>query len=455
MLTEGIELPADALLGPVVDALGPANVLETCRRQLGAIDDEVRASWRHCRIVEALYHPGRYIRVAYALLTDASIPTQRNWPEGQIVYLHAPLRPPMSRRGHALTLNGRQVEAYLFPNDRRLRGLRRFASRQAAAQVWRGWMRSAGDDFQMSSETLRRMLIRYVPEQKWIVRLRVRGVECVSCESAKRSIAVRSATKRNCGILARRHLALAEETEYGNRPFHVPRIVGLQMAGGLVATEWIRGKTLLESLASGSTADLMDRIAAVLASFHAMSPAAFAPLPQADVSSRVRDAADDLAIACPTREAAVRQVERDLCRRLDDLEVEQTAVLHNDFHWNQVRIQGDRVTLLDFERMCIGDPVIDIANFATQLRMLGHRPEYDVSPEQADAWAQAFLQSCSRNNGCRIAPDSLACYSALSLLELARGMMRHLRPGWRELADRCIAFARVGLVQAAAESVLS
>lgn len=455
MLTEGIELPTDAVLGPVVEALGPANVLESCRRQLGAIDGEERASWRHCRIVEALYHPGRYIRVAYALLADESIPAKRNWPEGQIVYIHAPLRPPMSRRGHALTLNGRQVEAYLFPNDRRLRGLRKFASRQVAANVWREWMRESGDVFEMSAESLRRVMIRYVPEQKWIIRLRVRGVESVSGESAKRSIAVRSATNRSCAILASRHRFLAKETEAGNRPFHVPGVVGYQMSGGLLATQWIRGNTLLESLAGESTADLMDRIAAILASFHALPPAPLASLPQADVVSRVRDAASDLAIACPAQEAAIRQVELGLYRRLADLAVGQTAILHNDFHWNQLRIHGNRFTLLDLERMCIGDPMIDVANFATQLRMLGHRPEHDVSTEQAAGWAQAFLQAWSRNSGVRLAPDSFACYSALSLLELARGMMRHLRPGWRELAGRCIESARAGLVPANAEAVLS
>ena len=455
MLTDGIELPADAVLGPVVEALRPANVLETCRAQLETVDSAERASWRHCRIVEALYHPGRYIRVAYALVGDESVPVKRNWPEGQIVYLHAPLRSPMSRRGHALTLNGQDVEAYLFPNDRRLRGLRKFASRQDATKVWCEWIRTSGDQFEMSAESLRRVMIRYVPEQKWIIRLRVRGVDCLSGQPSKRSIAVRSATKRSCAILARRHQFLAEETSSGDRPFQVPGVVGFQMAGGLLATQWIRGNSLMESLAAESAADVMDRTAVVLASFHALPVTPLAALPEADVAGRVRDAVGDLAIACPEQESRIRQVERELYRRLEGLPGGHQAVLHNDFHWNQLRIQGDRFTLLDLERMCIGDPMIDVANFATQLRMLGHRREHDVDAEQAADWARIFLQAWSQHSGGHVASDSFACYSALSSLELARGMMRHLRPGWRELASRCIETAHAGLVSADAEAVLS
>jgi len=449
-----IEPPTDAALGGVVEALHPQSVLAACRTQLESLAQDERSSWNHCRVVEALYHPGRYVRVAYAMLADDQVPVKRNWPQGQIVYLHAPLRPPMSRRGRVILLGGWPVEAYLFPNDRRLRGLRKFASRQAAADVWRGWMREAGDDFEVSAESLRRVLIRYVPEQKWIVRLRVRGVDRASGEPAKRSIAVRCASNRSCAMLARRHRVLRAIAAQQATAFQVPAVVGQQVSGGLLATQWNRGNTLLETLRRQPARAVMDRVSEVLASFHALPVEAFDRLPDAGVMSRVKDAVADLALACPDLEADLRRMAGEIRHCLNAFDACRSAVLHNDFHWNQLRLYDQRCTLLDLERMCSGDPLIDAANFAAQLRMLAHRPEHGVAAQQAADWADAFLNAWSRTRGEAIEPGRFGCFTAMSLLELARGMMRHLRPGWRLLARTCIESAAAGLGATKIEAVL-
>ena len=126
---------------------------------------------------------------------------------------------------------------------------------------------------------------------------------------------------------------------------------------------------------------------------------------------------------------------------IDALAPGKSVRLHNDFHWNQLRINGDRIVVLDFERMCLGDPLMDVANFACQLRMLGYRSEYGVQKQAASRWAHLFLEEWTRRKGERIEPFHFRFFTALSLLELARGMIRHLRCGWRQLAGECIELA--------------
>ena len=108
MLTHGIELPTDPLFGGLIEQFQPERVLQVCRERLTRATASERGRWRCCRVVESMYHPGRYLRAAFALLGDETIPENRNWPQGQIVYLQIPARNPMSQRGEVLNLGGHE-----------------------------------------------------------------------------------------------------------------------------------------------------------------------------------------------------------------------------------------------------------------------------------------------------------------------------------------------------------
>ena len=110
--------------------------------------------------------------------------------------------------------------------------------------------------------------------------------------------------------------------------------------------------------------------------------------------------------------------------------------------------------MLDLERMAVGDPLIDVANLAIQLRMLGHRPEFSMDVATARRWAQEFLDRWQSVSGEPINPTRYQCFAAISLLVLARGMMRHLRDGWRALARVCVELAEGQLAAAGREAVV-
>lgn len=439
-----IDIPVDALLGDWRERLSPAAVLDACREQLTRVDVEKRRRWRACEMIEALYHPGRYIRIGYVLLDDPHTPAERRWPEGQVIYLHAPLREPMSRRGEQITLGSDAVEAYGFPNDRRLRGLRHFAARQAAVECWQRWLRQSGDAWTITPDSLQRLLVRYVPEQKWIVRLRAAGCDREGAPS-KRRLAIRAASPASCARLAERHTALARCASESDGLFVVPRMVGLDHEQGLLGVEWIRGDSLERTLREHSEQETLSRVAGILRSLHAARIEGLEACTADALSLDVGHAVEDLSVARPALAGRLSKLGRELVSRIYALPRVEPATIHNDFHWNQLHIKRDRFVLLDLERVALGDPWLDVANFVTQLRMLGVRGDSAVDAETANRWADTFLACWTGASNAPVDDERMNVYAALSRLNLARGMMRHLRPGWAELAEHCVAGAQADL----------
>ncbi len=196
----------------------------------------------------------------------------------------------------------------------------------------------------------------------------------------------------------------------------------------------------------------MRKVADVLASFHHLPAGGLEPLTPEDLTRRVREAVNDLAAACPTLRPRVAILSRELEARLNGLEAVEPVTLHNDFHWNQIGIKRDRCAVLDLERMCLGDPMVDVANFAAQLRMLACRPDLSVSLDEAERWARLFLEHWTRQNGRTIDGGRFAVYAVLSLLELARGALRHLRQDWTALCRQCVQRAEQELSRAEQEA---
>lgn len=438
------ELPVDAMLGDLRGVLSPGRVLDACRAELARIEPHVRGAWRDCRVIEALYHPGRYVRVAYVLLADPATPAEREWPQGEIVYLHAPVRQPVSRRGEVLRIGGVEFEAYAFPNDRRLREMRRFAGKESSLAAWQEWLRVAGDASELDGESLQRLLMRYVPEQKWVIRLRAeaRGAGRVS---GKLRLAVRVGDADAVGELENRHRRLSASARGAAGPLAIPDVVGSDAQAGLLGVEWLRGDALLDALAQRDSAETLALLARALHDFHRLDHAGCVVGPAGEVSERVRAAAADLSAAYPELTDAMREI----VEAADSLRDSPapTVLLHNDFHWNQVTIRRERVAMLDLERVSLGDALIDVGNFVAQLRMLPLRDDLDqpVDAALAERWAGQFLEAWRCETGQAIDAERFALAAALSRIELARGLMRHLRPGARRVARECVSAALLDL----------
>jgi len=437
MLSHPDDRPNDPQLGCDFSALDPDAILETLRNadELASVED--RGRWTTCRVLEAMYDPGQHLRVAYALNEDATVLSQRVWPQGDIVYLRFPTRETMSRRGIHIRVGGRDMEAYLFPNDRRLVGVRKFARRERVAKTWQQWMRQDEPTLDLCAETLRRSLLRYVPEQKWIVQLHAKCEDSISQSVEKRSVAVLCTDVEVCKKLYRRAIALRRAFADCNDALRIARPVALDDTLGMLATRWVWGQPLLKMLTDADPAVIFQSVAAGLQRFHS-TPLEDAPVQRVtDWVSSVTQCVTDLMHVLPTRSRSLRALADDLITRRPP-DAREPCTIHNDFHWKQLCGKPKRLALLDIDRCARGDACVDIANFTAQLLILPLRHDLSVSTETAQQWATAFLDAWENVSGQSPDAEKMRWYSAASLLILARGMMRHLRDGWRELAETCI-----------------
>jgi aminoglycoside phosphotransferase (APT) family kinase protein len=246
-----------------------------------------------------------------------------------------------------------------------------------------------------------------------------------------------------CAELNRRSVALRKLTKDKTTPFHSPRVVGHDAKLGILAVRWKHGKSLLECLRDGSGAEVLRDTAAALSAWHGIAIADLPQLTPRHQCADLDDAVHDLAHACPEAKERLETIAAALRPRINNMHPDRAVTLHNDLHAQQMGVQQNRITFLDLERMAMGDPCVDVASLVTQLRMLGHRPEMSVDPADAEQWANTFLEAWERVTGSRIDAARLHGLSILALLRLARGMMRHLRPGWREFAGQCLARAEI------------
>ncbi len=442
-MTPLLETPADDVLAGFITRIGPDSVMKACRDQMTSLDETRRSAWHDVRMVEALYHPGRYIRVAYAFLPERSVPSTRLWPESDVVYVHAPVRQPVSRRGQLLTIDGQDFEAYRFPNDRRLRGLRKFASTADALRVWQQWLDQDETSHEIHGSTLQRLLMRYVPEHKWVVRLRVEASNRDTKERTKRRMAVRCASPESCRVLQQRHAVVSAAARDSGDTFRVPAVVGADIEQGLLAVEWNRGEPLIEMLQEGDSHSLLENLVAAIASFHATPVPDLDTITTADVVSTLKAACEELSQAYPNLAARLSALFAELEKQSLRISVPAAVTLHNDLHHGQVRFKKGRMALLDLERMCVGDPLIDVANFAVQLRMLGDRRDFSVSMETATRWSDEFVDAWARHQGAPVDAARFRCYAVRSLIGLAHGLMRHLRVGAASLTQQCLDVAEI------------
>ncbi len=436
LVTEAWDIPQDDRLGEALEALRPGNVLAAARERFDWVEEAVRSRWRAVRTVEVLYHPGRHVVVAYALLHDADLPERRSWPEAEVIYVRTPVREPMSRRGRVVEFGNIPVEVYAFPNDRRLRGLRKFAKTRDALRTWQGWLDET-DGGRIRGETLQRLLVRYVPEQKWVARLRAEVENAADGSSKKRRIAARCTTTAICRTLTDRHAALSRAAEASGEAFRVPPVVGVDEAQGVLAVEWNRGRSLVETLREHDAASVLGGLAGALHALHETKISSLPPLNAEALTRSAQEAVEDIGYCCAAVKPRLDALLGELRERLPRLDGGRRVTVHNDFHWDQVRFKHGMFTVLDLERMALGDPLVDVSNLTAQLRMLGDRADTGVAPAEGIAWAHGFLEQWCRRGG-SVSLERFQTYTVCALLKLAYGMMRHFRPGWRALLTRCL-----------------
>jgi aminoglycoside phosphotransferase (APT) family kinase protein len=222
----------------------------------------------------------------------------------------------------------------------------------------------------------------------------------------------------------------------------VPHVLDIDVARRLLVFEHVPGIGFWSDPDAHLRREVMAAMAGQLATLHDTSlPAAEqATLARPDLGARewarFAEASAELAAAFP-----------DLAPRLERLvtmlhapyPVETPALLHGDFHPAQFLVHDATPRLIDFDNVCLGDPMYDMARFASHLYYKGQvhgRPLREI--EQAvSSFRAAYLGA-----GSRFAPQRWFWHLAVSLVaKRAHRVLTRLEAGGAACAAHLVGIA--------------
>lgn len=316
------------------------------------------------------------------------------------------------------------ITVSFFPNDRKVRSLRRLGVADTRRQILRRLLPGEPDWWDGAL-----LPLAYKPERRFVGELRVAG-------AARAVVKVHSPSD-----YARRSPWQPAETESGLR---LARTLRHAKRHGLVVSEWLPGEQLRELLADPRfDVERVAGVGAALAALHRM-PAERLPDPDGEPRLRRLDAVVDFLAALDgdlgrRAEPLAEQLKESLAR------FEGTATTHGDFYAKQVLLDGDAVSFIDLDAARVAHPMSDLGNF------LAHVERDGVSsriPAASVEGCGAALLAGYRAGGGHVEPRPLTLFTADSMLRVAPHFFRSREPEWPLRTARLLARAASLLGQA-------
>ncbi|MGB0383542.1 MAG: glycosyltransferase [Ardenticatenaceae bacterium] len=189
---------------------------------------------------------------------------------------------------------------------------------------------------------------------------------------------------------------------------HVPRSLGYVPKMRMQVQEYAPGETLDALIKSAKSKirdlDLMPRTAQGIAKLHDENPAKFSDPSHmakmrsyllADEIKNLHHFTQKLATSRPESLSDAIRLRNALLEWAEQLPpLPAGRPIHRDFYYSQLLFHENRVTLIDFDLFALGDPAIDVANFAAHLTFLGMELWGDPNALSEDA--HLFLESYAR-----------------------------------------------------------
>jgi aminoglycoside phosphotransferase (APT) family kinase protein len=165
---------------------------------------------------------------------------------------------------------------------------------------------------------------------------------------------------------------------------------------------------------------------------------ALASLHELEVPLRTRRRPDEEAASVQRWAGVLLTIRPDLAARVGRLRDRLSAAvearttlsspIHADFHHTNVLVDGERVTVIDFDEMAFGDPMVDVGRFLASLRVPGRRAFGSV--RALNDTGDVFLQEYLRRRGGDEKRARL--FEAAALLIAAGSSFRIQRATWVE-----------------------
>jgi hypothetical protein len=188
----------------------------------------------------------------------------------------------------------------------------------------------------------------------------------------------------------------------------------------LIIQEKARGSKLRTFLGDGNDASFNHaRMTGLwLAKLHNMPVAPSRVCAYHDEKASLRMFVEALKTDQPQLQYELRQYAAEVEKRFDGFHGVQATHVHGDFHPDHVYVASNFITVIDFERFCIGDPARDLGSFVGHMRTTAYSLGKSIETVNREivAFLESYLSGVSDPRANELGPR-VAPYAALSSIE--------------------------------------
>jgi hypothetical protein len=219
------------------------------------------------------------------------------------------------------------------------------------------------------------------------------------------------------GTDVRSHEVLTSLWEAGFRPrrdapFSVPEPIGIVPALQLTLQRAAPGRLATEAVEEPKGASEMVKVANAIHALHTSDVQPHRRHALADELGILEERLRSVAQTCPRWRGRIDRVYEACAELAFRLDGSQSTCIHRDFYPDQVLLDGDRLTLLDFDLFTRGDPALDVGNFLGHLIEQALRRYGDPARlrDREEALEEAYLARATR-----VERASLGAWATLTL----------------------------------------
>jgi hypothetical protein len=209
---------------------------------------------------------------------------------------------------------------------------------------------------------------------------------------------------------------------------HVAPLVSRSHRYQMLAFPWVDGQPLEPLIQEDVTTvhRTFQQVGVALAELHHQRLKRLQTVSCAAEALDVMELVSDLCYLQPGLTGHLKTLSRTIADGLVQIP-QQWCSTHGDFKPDQVLVEGDRITLIDFDRAARAHPARDLGSFLAQLDYQHLWGDLDDSRHRR---AAAGLLQGYATQGTALDPETLRLYTALSLFKLLPEPFRYRAPDW-------------------------
>ena len=339
---------------------------------------------------------------AYQSLADDKIRKAKHRP--QIAGMFGPGR---------MILEEKKIVVSIFPNDNKLRSLRRLADPSLRKRLLRKTL-SLKDEL----GDVDILKLAYKPERRFVAKL---------ISQNKGITALKMYTKTGFSVPLWNAKAF-----HSTEALRLPRLLGHNERHNSLIFEWLPGKTLMELIVNPEfKLSIMNDVGAALSELHKQDPDVIRSWSVEDETPELLALAETIGFMCPNLAIRADQLAQKLVTQLNQIP-HRSQPIHGDFYAKQVIVNKNQISFIDFDGATRGNPAADLGNFIAHLIRYELRTE--LQPNRVAPLADALLQGYLSTDKGKLDPE-LDLFTALALFKIAPHSFRHQEPNWAERTE--------------------